>query len=146
MWGADMRHAQPRPQSGAVIEGGAAEARRLRAPGQRYVYLGHVGARAAARYRRQGLARVLKLHDDESILAHGRLAYHVRDVPTELGTFENLALAALRAADETRSTWAQAINALLDKFNETPSEESPGAPGAQIKPEEETSAEGQGAP
>lgn len=96
-------------------------------------YIGHCGERARLRYLRQSVQRIQReVHrDPEARVAFARLMRATHGVPEEFGvvhgTWTNLALAALRVADETQTTWAQSMNvqlALWEAMEEQEQEEA----------------------
>jgi len=83
-------------------------------------YIGHCGTKARMRYLKQRYHRIFKLAatDDATERALLRLNSAVEMDPEPDYAVLHLANAALDAAAGTGTTWAEAMNALLDRFVE----------------------------
>lgn len=85
-------------------------------PGKQWVP--HNGNRECLRRMQQSLRRIEKLRDEASVAALARLHAALTDDPDPAAGVLNLAHSALLAADGVGCTWADAVNHLLDRFEE----------------------------
>jgi hypothetical protein len=83
-----------------------------------YQYIGLDGGRARRRRMMQSLAQVKKLADEGTLEAMEALAEAAREEPDPDAMFLHLVHAAWVAAQETGTTWAESVAAMLQKFAE----------------------------
>lgn len=81
-------------------------------------WIGFCGNQARMRYLRQSYRKVAKLTDPASVAARERVVRAVANEPDPVYGVMHLTHVALQAAEGTRSSWAESMNFLLDKFEE----------------------------
>lgn len=79
----------------------------------------HTGRQQAIKNLRHSCVHVFKLTDEESIAARKRCITAVKDEPEPEYAQYHLMFAAWEAHEGTGTPWAQAMNHLLDKFDDT---------------------------
>jgi hypothetical protein len=81
-------------------------------------WVAHCGKQQQRRNLRRACAAVYRLKDEWSLRALARLRESIKDDPDPLAAEYNLATAALEASRACETTWAEAMDRLLDKFEE----------------------------
>lgn len=95
---------------------------RALAPGQQWI--GHCGKRAQLRYLRQRFRAAIHHGDEHTLAALERLKESVANEPEPGISVLHLASVALDASRDCGTTWATAVNAMLDAYDHQAEEQS----------------------